>query len=271
MTGARIFARGVEHPETVARGPDGALYAGTAHGGYQQPGPMVRIHPDTGDWEPFADTGGRVLGITATPSDLLICCDPLQGALLWLGPDGQVRRRVHTAAGHPLTRPNGCIADAHDGVWFTDSGTARRGEPTGMIGYAPPHGEAVIAADGLVFPNGIGLSPDGARLYATLTRDDTLLCFPVRGPGRLGAAQVLTTALGVGPDGLSVSSRGRILVAVTRSSRVTAVSPDGTTTVLAEDPALLHMPSHVAVHRDRLLVPCLFGDTIVALDLGDDR
>ncbi|QBI53021.1 SMP-30/gluconolactonase/LRE family protein [Streptomonospora litoralis] len=271
MTDVRVFARGLEHPETVAIGPDHALYAGTARGGYQEPGPVVRIDPDTGDWRPFADTGGRVLGITAASSGLLVCCDALHRALLWLDPQGRVRRRVDTAQGRPLMSPNGCIADRYGGVWFTDSGTATAGEPTGAVGYAPPHGDAVIAARNLVFPNGIGLSPDGSLLYTTLTRDETLLCHEVHGPGRLGTPWTLNRGLGTGPDGLSVTPEGEVVVAVTRSSRVCAVSPTGEAAVLLEDPGLLHMPSHVALHRRRLLVPSLFGDTIAVLDRGSGR
>lgn len=262
----QVLVRGVPHPETVATGPDGALYAGTAVGGYQEQGPLARIDLATGDVRPFVDTQGRILGIASSPAGELVCCDVLRSSLLWLDMDGRIRRIVRKASGIPLSRPNGCTVAMDGGVWFTDSGTARAGEPTGAICYAPPFGEAVVVSSGLVFPNGIGLSPDGARLYTTLTSDDTLLCHDVLGPGELGPAQVLNSELHSRPDGLSVAPEGELLVAVTRTSRVVAVSPDGEARVLVEDPQLLHMPSHAAVDGHRVLVPCLFGDTIVAVD-----
>lgn len=266
----RVFASGVPHPETVVVGPDGHFYAGTATGHYLGTGPVVRISPDGRRVSPFADTGGRVLGLDFLPGGELVACDTARAQLVILDRRGRPVEAVSQVDGWRLTRPNGCVVDQAGGIWFTDSGTAQAGEATGALLYLHPDGKARIAATDLVFPNGIGLSPAGDALYVTLTRDDALLRFDVAGPGRLGPPRVLaggagSTDLAAGPDGLSVALDGSVLLAVTRTSRVVSVSPDGTTRILAEDPRALRMPSHVAVAGDRLFVPSLFGDTICEL------
>jgi len=260
-----VLVRDVPHPETVAVGPDGLLYAGTALPRFDGRGPVVRIDPQTGAVSPFIDTGGRVLGICAAGGDLVLC-DVGLAQVTVIDVDGNRRATVNDAGGTPLIRPNGCIADAAGGTWFTDSGTATAGEPTGTVCYLPPSSAhprtAVVAARGLIYPNGIGLAPDGDTLFVTLTRDDSLLAFEVLGPGTLGKARLVTDQLHTGPDGLWVTPEGTVLVAVTRSSRVVEVTPTGQVEILSEAPDVLHMPSHVALNGDRMLVPSLFGDTI---------
>ncbi|WP_432050884.1 SMP-30/gluconolactonase/LRE family protein [Verrucosispora sp. NA02020] len=265
------LARMLPHPETVCVGADGHLYAGLALGSPQGRGPIVRIDPDDGTAQRFTDTGGRILGL-ARAEDGLVGCDVARAELVRISSDGTVTARIGTADGRRLLRPNGCVVDAAGGVWFTDSGTATAGEPTGSVCYAAP-GESdtcrVAAAD-LVYPNGIGISPDGGTLYVSLTRDDTLLAFDVAGPGRLSGRRTVATggALSAGPDGLTVAPDGTCYLAVTRGSRVVRITPDGRVDTLIEAPDLLRMPSHAALHGDRLLVPSLFGDTITAVDLA---
>lgn len=262
-----VLTRGVPHPETVAVGPDGLLYAGTAFGRFDGSGPVVRIDPWTGQATSFMDTGGRVLGICAGVEELILC-DVGLAQVAVVDVAGSRRATVTHADGTRLMRPNGCISGADGGTWFTDSGTATAGEASGAVCYLPPPSTrrraAVVAARDLVYPNGIGLTPDGTTLFVTLTRDDALVAFDVLGPGRLGPPRLVAGQLRTGPDGLCVTAQETVLVAVTRTSRIVEVQASGQTQILAEAPDVLDMPSHVAVHDNRLLVPSLFGDTIAA-------
>ncbi|WP_213455611.1 SMP-30/gluconolactonase/LRE family protein [Rhizomonospora bruguierae] len=262
----RVLVAGVPHPETAVPGPGGWVYTGTGTAHYLSPGPIVRVSP-RGDQEIFSDTGGRVLGLAFLPGGDLVACDSTRGALVRLNPDGRTVSTILQVGGWRLRRPNGCVVDPAGGVWFTDSGSATAGEATGAVLYVDlDRGLGLVAATGLVFPNGIGLAPDGRRLYVGLTRDDALVSFPVTGPGELGAGRVIADGLASGPDGLSVAPDGRVYVALTRTSRVVAVTPDGSVDVVVEDPQRLHMPSHAGLTATgALLIPSLFGDTICVL------
>lgn len=53
----RVLAQGLDHPEGVATGPDGMIYAGG------EAGQVYRIDPDSGQVDEVANTGGFVLGL----------------------------------------------------------------------------------------------------------------------------------------------------------------------------------------------------------------
>lgn len=269
MTGRlKVLVSGVPHPETAVLGPDGHVYTGTGVADFLAPGPIVRVSPE-GNQEVFADTGGRVLGLAFLPGGDLVACDSLNATLVRLGTDGRIVSAVSEVDGWRLQRPNGCVVDRAGGVWLTDSGTATAGEATGAVLYLDPdRGASSVAATGLVFPNGIGVTADGHRLYVTLTRDDALVSFAVTRPGELGVRQVAVEGLASGPDGLSVAPDGRVFVALTQTSRVVAVNPDGAVDVIVDDRTRLHMPSHAGLTPSgALLIPSLFGDTICLTDV----
>src|ERR1044071_3274438 len=66
-----------------------------------------------------------------------------------------------------LRGPNDLVFDAHGGFWFTDFGKTRRHDmDRGCVCYAKADGSTcreVIRA--MITPKGVGLSPDGPRLY----------------------------------------------------------------------------------------------------------
>jgi sugar lactone lactonase YvrE len=164
LGGVTLLAKGSAiAPETVAAGPDGWLYAGVGDGR------VLRIHPDTGSSQTYADTGGRPNGLGFDANGRLIVGDSFRG-LLAVDHDGHVTQLLSEVDGLPLTFTDD-LDIAKDGtVWFTDGSQRFRdgqgtyefleGSATGrLISYDPETGTARTRLAGLRFANGVALGP----------------------------------------------------------------------------------------------------------------
>jgi gluconolactonase len=139
--------------------------------------------------------------------------------------------------GCTLRGPNDLVFDTHGGFWFTDHGKTRERtrDVTGIF-YAKADGshlaEVIFPSEN---PNGIGLSPDGATLYAAETYTCRLMAFRITAPGQVDQA-----AGPGGPgiplyrpsgykffDSLGVEGGGNICVATIGESGISVISPGG--------------------------------------------
>jgi gluconolactonase len=130
------------------------------------------------------------------------------------------------------------VFDRHGGFWFTDHGKMRERDRdrTGLF-YARADGslikEAVFPLDA---PNGVGLSPDGAKLYVAETFTGRVWSWDVLGPGEV------STAMGFGPgggallcglpgfqlfDSLALDGAGNVCVATLANGGITVIAPNG--------------------------------------------
>ena len=136
-------------PNGAAIGPDGKLYVANNGGAFR-----------------YQDMGGDQLPASAAARELDGRPDRADRHR-----DRRGRRAVRGVRRPPAARPNDLVFDAHGGFWFTDHGVRleRTSDRTGIY-YAQPDGssirEAIFPMDA---PNGIGLSPDGSRLYVAET------------------------------------------------------------------------------------------------------
>jgi gluconolactonase len=95
--------------------------------------------------------------------------------------------------------------------------------------YADPLGDAIkTVADGLVYPNGMGLSPDGGKLYVSETYTGHVFCWDIAAPGHLENRTLLYSTGGAHNwDGLAVDGAGNICISNLQKSGITALSPAG--------------------------------------------
>ena len=214
-TTVATFERGA--PNGAAIGPDGAVYV-CNNGGMR-----------------FADLpgGGRV-PVGAAPDHAGGSIDRVDLAT------GAVTTVYRTCGDVGLNSPNDLVFDRNGGFWFTDIGRKlATGHDPGRVYYARPDGSAIrLIRDGMLSPNGIGLSPAGDRLYIAETTTSRVWVHEVTAPGRIAAAPSMWLpgeVLGPLPgyqllDSLAVDADGNICAATLINGGITVFASDGTTT-----------------------------------------
>jgi sugar lactone lactonase YvrE len=127
------------------------------------------------------------------------------------------------------------------------------GEPPvpGDLWLVPPAAagtEPRLLADGILWPNGIGLSPAGDVLYVSDFAAGEVLAFDPDGGGR----RVLARAPAGAPDGLAVDAQGGVWVALGPAGQVARLNAEGGLDALLDVPA--DFVASVAFDGDELLV-----------------
>ncbi len=202
-------------PNGAAIGPDGKLYV-CNNGGFHY---IERAGLLVPHGQPDNYSGGRIERV-----------DLATGAVETLYKDGDF--------GCTLRGPNDIVFDNAGGFWFTDHGKTRprQRDVTGVF-YARADGsllkEVIFPMEN---PNGIGLSPDGKRLYVAETYTCKLWAYDIAGPGEIAFSQGLLGPSGTflySPpgytffDSLGVDGAGNVCVATIGQSGISVVSPEG--------------------------------------------
>lgn len=262
MTGGtelKELASGLKFPEGPVVLPDGDLAVCE-----MVTGRVLRVPAGGGESTVIAEVGGSANGAALGPDGRLYVCN--SGGWRWtvlgdlhipgdhggtraddyiggrvqavdLG-SGEVEDLYTECDGLPLRAPNDLVFDDDGGFWFTDHGHVHdRVRDVGAVYYAKADGseigEAVYPVEA---PNGIGLSPDGTRLYVAETFTARVLSWDLTGPGRLagdkpiyGNGGTLLAGLPGGQllDSLAVDGEGYVCVATLVNGGITAISPDG--------------------------------------------
>ena len=96
----------------------------------------------------------------------------------------------------------------------------------GEVWRVPPRrgGEPGVLFEGVVWPNGIGLSPDGGTVYVSDFQTGEVLACAADGSGRRTLARVPE---GSQPDGLAVDADGDVWVALGPGGAIARLTPEG--------------------------------------------
>jgi gluconolactonase len=254
----REVAGGLQFPEGPVAMPDGSvLLVEIARG------TLSRVSPD-GGVEVVAEPGGGPNGAAIGPDGKVYVCNnggcfrfhDLDGLTVPGGfPEetysggrieridlgtGAVEVLYDACDGRPLIAPNDLVFDAHGGFWFTDHGVRRprSSDLTGVF-YAATDGSAIREVlHPLEAPNGIGLAPDGERLYVAETHTGRVWAWDVTAPGEVAIAgrtpgappggELLAGLPGLQLlDSLGVDGAGNVCVGTLLNGGITVISPDG--------------------------------------------
>ncbi len=251
----REITSGLRFPEGPIAMPDGSVLVVEIEGGR-----LIRVLSD-GTKQVVAELGGGPNGAAIGPDGKCYICN--NGGFNWLTEaDGFLRpngiaddyaggsiQRVDLASGAVevlythcegamLRGPNDIVFDGKGGFWFTDYGKAYdRLLDRGALFYARADGSMIRqAAFPMITPNGVGLSPDGQKVYVAESDTGKLWVWPIIAPGELGkqpwpspsGGEFLNGVQGYQRyDSLAVEACGNICVATLVDGGISVFSPSG--------------------------------------------
>ncbi len=208
-----VVARLGGGPNGAAIGPDAAVYV-CNNGGFEWHEAGALVVPGH---QPADYTGGSIQRVELA--------------------SGRVETLYTACDGIPLKGPNDLVFDAQGGFWFTDHGKTRpRDRDRTGVFYALPDGssirEVIFPLDA---PNGIGLSPDGRRLYVAETHTGRVFWWEVAGPGVVrpnpfspnGGSLLLGLPGMQLLDSMAIDAEGNVCVATLVNGGITIIPPDG--------------------------------------------
>jgi gluconolactonase len=217
------------YSEGVVVGRDGAIYISDVYNGtiyrVARDGSAVTVWAKTG-----APNGHKIL-----PDGTHLVCDGSRRAVLRLDSAGKIMGEASSECdGKPLRAPNDLTLDPRGGFYFTDPGGSSPENPVGTVHYVDARGKTHLAAEGLAFPNGIALRPDGKTLLVGESHHNRVLAYEVVAPGKLGKMTVFANLPTKGegqiasePDGMCLDEEGNLYVAHYGMRQVQVLSPAG--------------------------------------------
>ena len=176
---------------------------------------VVAVSPD-GERETIVEVPNRPSGLGFLPDGRLLVVSMTDRRLLRLDPDGLTE--VADLTPHAPWHCNDMVVDARGNAYIGnfgfDTAPGSGAEPrTTTIVFVSPDGGASVAADGLSFPNGTVIAPDGKTLIVGESRGRRLTAFDVAEDGALSNRRVWAD-IGEPPDGICLDAEGCIWVAV---------------------------------------------------------
>jgi sugar lactone lactonase YvrE len=115
---------------------------------------------------------------------------------------------------------------AYVGNWGFDFEAHARPAPTVLV-VVEPEGAARVVADGLVFPNGSVITPDGATLLVAETHAGRISAFERRTDGSLHGHRAWATLERAWPDGICLDAEGAVWLASPPTQEVVRVHAGG--------------------------------------------
>lgn len=222
----RVVADGLDHPECVATGPDGLLYAGG------EAGQIYRIGDD-GTVQQLVTLGGFVAGLALDAQCKVYACVVGSPSIARVSPDGQVEPFGRFQPGD-LVEPNYPVFGADGTLFVSDSG--HFGHAGGRIWTIARSGAvAVFDERPSDYTNGLAISLDGAWLYVVESAASRITRIELLAGNRAGRFEGVVTLPGVVPDGLAFDELGGLYIACYRPDRVYRLAPDGRLDIFIDD------------------------------------
>lgn len=224
-----VFLDGLDHPEGVAWGPDGFIYAGG------EIGQIYRINIETKDVQELGRTNGFVLGMALDAQNNIYACDATNKSVYRITPGGSISAYSTGTIDNPFGTPNYPAFDADGNLYVADSGDW--GADNGCIYKIDSKGETRVWDTRLAqFPNGLCLGPDGDYLYVAMSLNEPRVArVKIESDDSPGNMETVVELPNTVPDGLAFDSQGNLYIACYRPDRIYRLSNSGNLEILGED------------------------------------
>lgn len=210
--------------EGPATAPDGDVYF------TDQPNDRIfRWDAQTNQVEVFMEPAGRANGLWLDPQGRLLAAADEKFELWRIGPDKKVEVLTGSYNGKNLNGPNDIWVHPNGTIYFTDpyyqrpwwERTEMEQEAQQVYRIQPGSPEVLLAAGGLVQPNGIIGTRDGKYLYVADIGDSKTYRYALGADGSLSER---TQVAAMGSDGMTLDEQGNIYLT---GRGVTVFSPGG--------------------------------------------
>ena len=200
MSGPEVLMEGIAFGESP-RWHDGRLWF--SDWGANQ---VIALEPG-GSHEVMASVASFPMCIEFLPDGRLLVVDSAQRRLLRREPDGSLAR--HADLSGVSEKPwNDIVADDEGNAYVNCIGFDFPGGEfaPGLIVLVTPDGRVRRVADGLAFPNGMAITPDGATLIVAESYANRLTAYDIGADGGLGGRRVWAATPGDHPDGICMDA-----------------------------------------------------------------
>jgi len=169
----------------------------------------------------FTSDSGHANGILVDASNRILVCQMDGRVVQYDAKTAKYKVLADTYDGKRFNAPNDLIIDKVGGIYFTDPlFRAPQPLPQGIqaVYYIHPDGKVSRLTGDIAAPNGIGLSPDGKRLYVIPSRQAEMLVYDVTGPGKIANGRTLCRLRqpqgkdNTGGDGMAVDVEGNLYI-----------------------------------------------------------
>jgi gluconolactonase len=262
----------LDHPEAVAWGPDGRVYAGGEAGQLYRMGLADSICEQVAKVE-----GGFLLGLAHDADGNTYACDDRGPCVHRITPQGAVSVYCNGNAEQRMRVPNYPVFDDAGNLYVSDSGDW--GKKNGWIWKIAPNGpgggkQAEIwdrSASG--FTNGMCLSADGKALYVVESSPPLISRIEIRPDGSAGKREVVVELPRTVPDGVAFDVNGDLYISLYNPNIIYRYTTKGELITLYDDweQLMLVAPTNIAfggADMKTLIIASLCGWSVHTAPMG---
>ena len=178
----------------------------------------------------FMEGAKRSNGMYFDHEGVLVACADYQNELVKIYPDKELQAIVSSYRGQRLNGPNDLWIHPDKQIYITDAFYKRKWwdheekeiEQENVYMYYPESKKFVVAAEGLIRPNGIVGTANGKLLYVADIEDSKVYSYKIDQQGKLSNRKLFANAKS---DGMTIDHKGNVYV--TNSDGVTVFNKKG--------------------------------------------